>query len=185
MQCRSWWAPFLWSLTRSRGIEEKKISQLILKMIEGEKKKKNVCWDVKISRKGRPRIWKYTILNTMEKAVSACEDQDEERKITPFTPLRDRKLHAMHNAAFLLHNRTHPRVRPWNQQSHDENATLCTGLGRTTAGLPDSPTHSPSQALLGSSKLGMGAFWTLFSVQMFLVVWPREKGREGITQLSL
>lgn len=55
---------------------------------------------MKISRKGRLRIWRYTILNTMEKAVSACKDQDEERKITPFTPLRDRKLHTVHNTAF-------------------------------------------------------------------------------------
>lgn len=74
------------------------------------------------------------------------------------------------NAAFSLCKRVQQKVIDTMTMLH---STLTCG---TTAGLPDSRTQSPSQALLGSSTLGMGAFSTL-------VLWPDVScclaGKEG------
>ncbi len=57
----------------------------------------NNTWDVKFSEKNTPDNIKTHNIKTLGKTVSACQDRNAERKITSFTPLRDRKLHTPDN----------------------------------------------------------------------------------------
>lgn len=90
----------------------------------------------------------------------------EERKMTPFTPLPGRKLHAktrpFHSARECS---THALV------SHDDNAKH--------AGLPDAPTQSPSQALCWAHpRWGWARSQTLvLGSRCFLLSGPRERER--------
>lgn len=140
---------------------------------------------MKISRKGCLRIWRYTILNTMEKAVSACKDQDEERKITPFMPLRDRKLHAMHNTAFYSTTEcTHaffPEIsRVTMRMQHFARGSAGRQQGFQT------PQHTVQAKHCWAHPSWRWVRSELCSPsRCFLLSGRGKRGREGITQLSL
>lgn len=101
-------------------------------------------------------------IKTSGKTVSACQDRNVERKITPFTPLRERQM-----THFARHSKLSTTAHTHTFFSEISKVTIrMQHLHRVwwdSSGVSRLQAHSLSQALLDSSKVGMGAFWTLCS----------------------
>lgn len=114
----------------------------------------------------------HTILSATQRAVSVCEDREEERKMTPFTPLPGRKLHAARKRGLFTPPQSAAPTRSYPELG---KVTMTT---QNMQGFQTPRRRVQAKHCWAHPRWGWARSQLLFSLQMFLVVWPRERGRE-------